>query len=365
VVGRLASRSSTAALEADGTIAIDPSLAVAVAATPEVLKADEKSRAKVTVTVTNANGNPVSGHRVALLLATTSQYTGVVGGGAFAEQVGGGIEQGFSGETDLFGKVGATYVAGFAAKTAIIVARDMTGGGTGAAAVRTFIQSAAELELLPVASPAADAGYAIAVSTSDEWLTADGKSQARITAKVTLNGDPVEGHDVKFNVSAGTGSIRAVKGRTGSDGEARAVYTAGTKTGLALITATDTTVDIGGSLQIELRSDAPAKIALKFDPEKIPADGRSTATLAVLVTDVNDNPNENTEVEYRIGSGGGRLRDDAGLTDRRGESSTEYVAGRNPGRVSIEVTVRSAAPTEQEFGKARDLALAVPDARFF
>ena len=43
-----------------------------------------------------------------------------------------------------------------------------------------------------------DAGYAIAVTSSDEWLTADGKSQARITARVTLDGQPVEGHTVEL-----------------------------------------------------------------------------------------------------------------------------------------------------------------------
>ena len=84
------------------------------------------------MTVTDANGNPVAGHKIKFLLATTSQYTGVVGGGAFAEQVGGAIKERRSGETDLFGKVTATYVAGFAAKTAVIVARDMVSNNTGA-----------------------------------------------------------------------------------------------------------------------------------------------------------------------------------------------------------------------------------------
>ena len=85
----------------------------------------------------------------------------------------------------------------------------------------------------------------------------------------------------------------------------------------------------------------------------------------MLVTDINDNPNDNTEVEYRVASAAGSLRDDKGLTDRRGESATEYVAGRSPGTVSFEITVRSTVPTAEEMAQARELALAVPDSRFF
>jgi hypothetical protein len=156
-----------------------------------------------------------------------------------------------------------------------------------------------------------------------------------------------------------------VKDTTDKNGIARAVYTAGKKIGIVLITATDTTVGVSGSVQIELRSDAPAKIAIKLDPEKLPADGRSRADVKVLVTDINDNPNDNTEVEYRLASGDGSIRDEKGLTDKNGESTSEYVAGRTPGKVAIEITVRSTLPTEAEVGKARDLALAVTDYDFF
>ncbi len=368
VVGRLA-REETAASgvsEARTAFAVEPALTIAVATEPKVLKADEKSTAKVDVTVTDANGNPVAGHKVKFLLATTSQYTGVVGGGAFADQVGGTIADERWGETDLFGKLSATYVAGFAAKTAVIVVRDMLSDDTGAGYVKTFIQGTAQLELEPTDLTAAlEAGYEITVTSSDDWLTADGKSQARITAKVTLAGKPVEGHDVTFQVSSGTGQIRVVSGTTDRDGEARAVYTAGKKIGIVLITATDRTVDLSGSVQIELRSDAPAKLAIKISPEKLPADGSSTADLSVLVTDINDNPNDNVEVLYAITEGGGRLREEKTVTDRDGETENRYTAGRTPGRVTIEMTVSSTVPTDEELVKARDLALAVTDYRFF
>jgi hypothetical protein len=365
VVARLASGEAKAQNLAETTLVIDPSLTITAEAAPAELMADEKSTSKVTVTVTDANGNAVQDHEVKFQLFTTSQYTGVVGGGAFADQVGATVTESNWAKTDLFGKVSATYVAGFAAKTAIIVARDMLSNDTGTAWVKTFIKATAQLQLEPVTNAAADAGYEIAVTSSDEWLTADGKSEARITARVTQNGEPVEGHSVSFAVSSGTGTIRTVKDTTDKNGEARAVYTAGKKIGMVLVTASDTTVGISGSVQIELRSDAPAKIVIKLDPETLPADGRSSARVDVLVTDINDNPNDGVEVEYALTEGGGRLADKQGLTDRKGETATEYTAGRNAGRVTIEITVRSTVPTADELAKVREMALAVKDYDFF
>jgi hypothetical protein len=365
VIGRLAAGETSVTMAAANTVALDPALTVAVTSSEEVLKADEKSTAKISITVTDANGNPMPDHEIKFLLATTSQYTGVVGGGAFAEQVGGTLKESASGRTDLFGKLTATYVAGFAAKTAVIVARDMASNSTGAAYVRTYIQASADLELEPAKPTAAmDQGYSITVTSSDEWLTADGKSQARITARVELNGKPVEGHAVSFAVSSGTGTIRTVSGTTDADGEARAVYTAGVKIGLVLITATDRTVDISGTVQIELRSDAPAKIVIKLDPEKLPADGRSEAEVLVTVTDINDNPNDNVEVEYAITQGSGKLDAAATTTDRNGETSNSFTAGRTPGTVTISMTVRSTVPTAEEMAAAREMALAVPHYAF-
>jgi hypothetical protein len=127
----------------------------------------------------------------------------------------------------------------------------------------------------------------------------------------------------------------------------------------------DQTVGISGSVQIELRSDAPAKIAITLTPDLLPADGRSTADIEVVVTDINDNPNEGVEVEYEVEIGSGRLRRIEEITDRDGESTAEYVAGRMPGKVSIKVTVRSTLPTAEEMAAARALATAVTDYDFF
>jgi len=365
IVAHLDIGGETTSQVAGQTLAVDPSLTLAVATSPNELKADSKSVAKISVTVTDANGKAVPDHEIRFMLFTTSQYTGVVGGGAFAEQVGGTVKRVSFGKTDLFGTVSATYVAGFAAKTAVIVARDMLSNSTGAGWVKTYITATAQLQLEPVTSVASDQGYEILVTSSDEWLTADGESTARITARVTMNNQPVEGHSVDFSVSSGAGTIRVVTNTTNKNGEARAVYTAGKKIGMVLISATDKTVGITGSVQIELRSDAPAKIAITLDPEKLPADGHSKSDLSVLVTDINDNPNDSVEVEYAIVEGSGKLQDDKGVTDRNGKTNNRFVAGKIPGRVTIELTVRSTVPTPLELTTVNEKALAVTDYKFF
>jgi len=366
VVGRLSSGDAGVGFPVAEPFEIDGSLTITVLTAPDLLEADEKSSAEILVTVTDANEEPVAGHELRFLLVTTSEYTGVVGGGLFTDEVGGSLRRDFRGITDMFGQVTATYTAGFAAKTAIIVARDMLSNDTGAGYVRTFIRARAELELEAVQQVAGKAlGYAIAVTSSDDWLTADGESKARITALVTRDGIPVEGHRVSFQVAAGSGSIRAVSDTTDAGGKARAVYTAGKRIGIVLIRAVDQQVGISGTVQIELRSDAPAKIAITLSEDLIPADGRSTVDVDVVVTDINDNPNEGVEVEYEVVIGSGRLRNIDAITDDRGTSSARYVAGRVPGKVTIEVTVTSSVPTEEEMLAGRGLALAVPDYAFF
>ncbi len=364
VVGHLTNEAGTRTLADADQIKIDTSLQINVATLPNELPANEQAISKVTVTVTDANGDPVARHKVRFLLATTSEYTGVVGGGQFKDQVGGVMPTEFWGETDLFGKVNAEYQAGFAAKTAIVVVRDMVSNDTGAGYVKTYIQASADLELQPTEQVAAAvAGYALTLTSSDEWLTADGKSTARLTATLTRNGQGVENQTVSFAVSSGNGSIRVTDGTTDRKGKAFAVYTAGKKIGTVLITAS--AAGVTASVRIVLRSDAPAKIVIQLDPDKLPADGHSRAEVLVKVTDINDNPNKNVTVEYDIVSGGGQLRNTDSLTDRRGEAKAVYIAGRTPGKVSIGVVVRSAVPTDEEFLLARNLALEVPDSRFY
>jgi hypothetical protein len=364
--------------EADETFAIDTSVRILVKASPSVLKADEKSTSRLTVELRNANGDTVSGHKVALSIATTSEYTGVIGGGKLRDAVGGALALDFSGETDAFGTVQATFTAGFAAKTAIIVARDLATSDVGTGFVQQYIEGSTDIELVGLRPSAAkSAGYSISVTTDKEWLTADGSSQAKIKAQVMQNGKPVAGHTVVFSV-VGQGRIKTVNAVTDATGAARAVYTAGTKIGLVLVKATDVTIGLSGSVQIELRSDAPAKIAFTvdvFDPvaladssgkglPELYADGRSTAGLTVLITDINDNPNADTTVTYAVTAGSGSLEKVKSVTNKDGKSYATFKAGLLPGTATVKVTVSSNVPSATDTAAAENAVLTVPDFEF-
>lgn len=366
VTAQIASPTTTARLASSEELAIDSSVKIDVVTDPSVLQADEKSTANVTVTVTDANGDPVEGHALTFFLATTSEYTGVIGGGKFTDEVGGSMSVGGEYLTDMFGRIKAKYVAGFAAKTAIIVARDLENNDTGAGSVTTYIIADGGIKLkVPGANAMAKrtSGYVLTLETSDDWLTADGDSKAKLTATLTKNGVDVEGMDINFTFAPANGAIKVNQGTTDSNGKARAVYTAGKKIGVVVITASFESLT--ASVEIELRNDAPAKIVLKIDPAELEADGVSRADVEVLVTDINDNPADEVKVEFTILQGTGSLRSDSEMTDRRGEAATSYQAGRNAGYVVIRVTVRSLVPSDAELLAARDLAVQVADPKFF
>ncbi len=366
VIAQIASDTTTARLASVDELVIDSSVKIDVVTDPSVLQADEKSTANVTVTVTDANGDPVEGHALTFFLATTSEYTGVIGGGKFTDEVGGAMSAGGEYLTDMFGRIKAKYVAGFAAKTAIIVARDLENNDTGAGSVTTYIIADGGIKLkVPGANAMAKrtSGYVLTLESSDDWLTADGDSKAKLTATLTQNGVEVEGKDINFTFAPANGAIKVNQGTTDSNGKARAVYTAGKKIGVVVITASFESLT--ASVEIELRNDAPAKIVLKIDPAELEADGVSRADVGVLVTDINDNPADEVKVEFAILQGTGSLRSDSEMTDRRGEATTSYQAGRNAGYVIIRVTVRSLVPTDAELLAARNLAVQVADPKFF
>ena len=113
-----------------------------------------------------------------------------------------------------------------------------------------------------------------------------------------------------------------------------------------------------------MQADAPAKIILKARPESLPADGSSRTDILVKVTDINDNPNRDTKVEFKIKQGAGRLDYDERTTDTFGDALDRFQAGTTPGIATILATVRSKVPTEGELAKAKNVLFAPynPDA---
>ncbi|MDD5761268.1 MAG: invasin domain 3-containing protein [bacterium] len=333
------------------------------------LPADSRSTARVKVKTTDANAKPLSGHIIKVTLSTTDEYTGLVGGGAAysrdaayaaREALGGaGVETRWKGITDSWGEVEFDFKSGFAAKTILLQAKDMASGDVGVDYITSFKEASIDIALTaPISRAAARRGllYTIKVEATRTELTADGRSRSVIRATVSdPTGKPVVGDTVVFALSSANGTLNVIKGTTDTAGVATAEYIAGKKIGIVVVTATDTVRNISGSISITLLADAPAKILLKARPETMPADGNSRADIGVKVTDINDNPNKDTKVEFRLSRGSGRMDYPDRITDRFGDTLNRFIAGSTPGIATIVATVRSKIPTDAELAKARNV----------
>jgi hypothetical protein len=352
-----------------GTFHIDSRSRFALSIDKTDLPADSSSTARVKVKVTDANGNPVKGHQVKVTLSTTDEYTGLVGGGSARSRdaaeaakdllAGADVETRWKGITDSWGEVEFDFKSGFAAKTIILQAKDMTTGDVGVDYITSYKEASIDIALTPPVNRAAarrGLQYLIKVEATRTELTADGRSRSVIRATLLdPNGKPVAGDPVAFALSSQNGTLRTIAATTDSSGTATAEYTAGKKIGIVVVTATATLRNASGNVSITLLSDAPAKVILKARPATLPADGNSRSDIDVKVTDINDNPNGDTKVEFRLARGTGRLDAGERVTDRFGDAANRFTAGTTPGIATIVATVRSKVPTEAELAKARNV----------
>ncbi|MBI5696465.1 MAG: Ig-like domain-containing protein [Nitrospirae bacterium] len=376
-------------------VVVDTTVDIKVETSISSLPADARSQAKVTFTVTDADGEPVADRRISVLLEAPPRYTGVVGAGGVGalppdEAFGlaqasdaGRLEVDFDDLTNTRGEVTATYTSGFAAKTAMLVARDFITGSVGMGYITTSLTSSVNITLedpagAPAVSAPEDAAYQLdvvmepdpanpvrvyegfVVEAVPDTLTADGVSRAAVIATLTKDGVPVEGKTVVFSVGGAGGSLTMTSCVTDMSGRAQVFYIAGTKAGKALITATETSTGVSAVKVVTLLADAPAKIYVRAYPDSIPADGASSSRVVVEVADVNDNPTEGVSVGFllRGGQEQGMVSVDGAVTDFRGACDFIYSAGTSPGVATIDVTASSGAPTYEELAGAMSAVVA-------
>ncbi|MFV1956164.1 MAG: Ig-like domain-containing protein [bacterium] len=352
LVGRLGLRAvpvaATRTIDIDGTTHFD------VKASNDLIPADEESKAGFTVVARDANDKPVRDHELLLTMSTTDEYTGIVGGGAFADMVGGEMDVDWGSVTDSFGEVSAQYISGFAAKTVLVSAKDMVSGDVGVGYVRSFITGTVDVLVKKPQAAALSLSGSMEVSLSRDWLTADGHSRSRITAVVRdESGDLVAGERIRFTLLGDNGSIKEIKSHTDSRGRAFADYIAGTVIGEVQIEVRDLTGGHVAVVSIELRSDAPAEIALTAEPGEIFTDDKTGSVITAKVSDANGNPNFNTDVLFEVASGGGTMSADSAVTDEKdGIASVNFLPGSEPGLSTIKATIISRAPTADEVAAA-------------
>ena len=340
-------------LAAAKSVDFDTRVRMLVTARDGLLPADSSSKTRIIVKAEDANGDDILGHELSLTLSTTEEYTGVVGGGKVEDKFASAddvddLEIRWDGITDSFGEVAATYTAGFAAKTALIVAKDLTTGDVGAGWLNTYVSSTIAIQLTE-RKAAMGSSPTMTMTINPGWLTADGRSKARVRVYVKdASGIPVEGTRVDFSVGGDNGSIKLLRGITDATGMAEADYRAGTVAGFVTITATADRYEISTSAQIELRSDAPAKIDLVASVMSMPADGHSTSDITAKVSDINDNPNTDTPLSFNLLEGSGDITPADTMTDLDGVAKATFTAGRTPGQAILEARHTSRAPSEDE-----------------
>lgn len=343
--------------EAEKTLTIDPRVRLSVRANKKLLPADKESKTRIIVEARNANGDKIKGHEISLALTTTEDYTGVVGGGALegrkaTKEDEDDLEIKWGGITDNFGQVTADYTAGNAAKTAIIIAKDLTTGkDVGFGWVNTYIAAQTTIILKPRSNRNAQSPVELTMWAEPAKLTADGRSKSRIKVRLTGKADnkPIEGKTINFALGSENGRLKILRsGRTDASGIAEAEYRAGTAMGTVTITASISEYKQSASIDITLMSDAPAKIALNAEAKELPADATSETELLATVSDVNDNPNNLAPIQMAIIEGSGKIEESELLTDKNGEAQTKYKAGSKPGPVTIEARHVSRAPTRGE-----------------
>ena len=347
-------------------IALDTRPRIKVTPEDNILWADEESKTRIAVKVTDANGDPVEGHLMALTLTTTDEYTGVMGGGDLGEPFSKDTAIDFDQITDSWGEFEDEYEAGFAAKTAIVVAKDLTTGHSGAGYILSMIKEQKDIRLI---SPVTRAKlletnpYQLILSADPDRLTADGVSSAWVTAQLAdSEGRTVEkeGVLVSFFLEGENGSISESQAYTDFSGEAAIRYTAGIIRGTIIITgicnSNDAFDGLTGQTRITLMSDAPAIIEFSA-PDHLEANGTSSAPIKVWVADINKNPVQQAMVEFSLlRDGRGSLSAVTEATDFNGWAECNYttpdLSGQPDSVATIQAKITSKAPTEEEMARA-------------
>ncbi len=364
---------NTTDIKSDESVTIDTHPIITVSTEKKELLANNESNTEVLVQVEDVNGQPICGHHVALTMTTTNEYTDVIGGGDFGdmEKIDGKFAIDYDSLTDDRGQIEATYTSGFAAKTAIILAKDLDTGYIGVGYLSTYIENSVDLKLEPVEVKTLKKAYfgpgdavSMIIKVKPQKITADGRSWARISVQLLdMNGNPVtKQYKVTFSPTNDEGELSPRSIFTDHKGEGHTIYTAGKSIGTVWIKAVasrEGAPQVTKEASITLMSDAPAKIVLAAEPERLKANGTDSSHISFEVTDINDNPNPEATVQLRLvndkgdPSNNGVLSDTTLYTDRSGETECIYTAGRKVGTVSVVAKVSSRIPTEEELLRAQ------------
>jgi len=268
--------------------------------------------ASVSVSVTDANGNPVSGEPVNLKVSPNNS------GGQFDN---------ISVTTDVNGRATAHYTAGSGTGNDTLIAK-LSGGQTGTSSVN-------------VSNSALTVG-ALTLKLGSPSVVADGVSTDALTATVTdTSGNPIPRAVVNFSATAGT--LAASSDTTNSGGVAQVMLTAPSQVGNA--TATASTAGYSATQSLSFIAGTPTNVLLSASPASLAPGG--TASINVQVTDAHNNPVSGQQVNFGFVSGGnasvGQFASASAITDTNGRASTTYRAGSTLGTDKLQASLAGGA----------------------
>ncbi|MBI5206842.1 MAG: Ig-like domain-containing protein, partial [Candidatus Firestonebacteria bacterium] len=365
----------------EDTLTIDTSIKIVLAKENaiEYLVADSTSSVSIIATVTDSLNNPVEGRKIDFSLM--SNY---------------GKVETIKSITDAHGKAYGKYTVGPVVQTAYICAEDMESGVAGITSVRTSKITETEISLITPYQRkfrTFNGQYYIDLDAHPQRITADGSSVSIITATVRKAGatgvpgpkkyeetdtnknidEKIPGEKVKFTITSypeGSPGVLKIHPKylnveeggalTDENGEAKAIYTAGTKIGMVIIHAlaplsVDKGEPIAEMVGIFLIAGEVRYLTIVARPAVLNANGVDRSNITVTAEDSFRNPCRDVNVNVELLATDQSLGSIVGVgsnnaknmpTNEKGEAYAQYTAGTQAGNVIIRATVYSNTPID-------------------
>lgn len=282
---------------------------------PEILKADGKAQAVVSLTLKDAYDNLVANESVSL------EATGT--GHEFADE---------EGKTDAQGRYSTTLTS--------TTAENKTVTATFGTPPRTLSATVSFLKEIP------SAGYSEFLVP--EEMVADGEQEAELMVVLRgENGDPAPGVLVTFSSPEPADVFSDKTVETNEEGVAVVVLTT-TKSGRRRLKASFVNESISESMSF--RAGLPSRDTSTFtaEPHSIPADGESKSLLTAVLRDKFENPVADAPIWFSADQElPALLYVDSDFTDENGVGTARITSAQGVG--SRTLTVYSSGPNDEDF----------------
>ena len=278
---------------------------MAIAASPTNITADGTEAATISITLTDANGDPISGQEVDFRNALDVDGDGTISVGDTLDY---GTLSATTGTTDNDG-VGTTTLTS-SSTGSIVVEADVSG-----ITRNVTIDAVAAGEVKSV----------VLVSDDESILVNTGSTTITATFTNITSGNAI------FTTSLGdlSSNVNAI----GLDGVVTTTLTAGDLTGIAVVKVSyydsATKKRIEDTMEVTITSDTPASIIVTASPDNIHV-GAGQSVITAFVKDNSGNPVSNIEVGFVLVNkpGGTETLDSSmAITDANGKASVNFLAG--------------------------------------